>query len=726
MEFSAKRIKRQLALLRPIAGNLSLSAIRKGQNAIGELMSAMHHKEVIVKEHDFGAFQGAWMIPKDECRDGTLLYLHGGGYVCGSLDYAKGVAATLAVQCGVRVFCFGYRLAPEHPYPAALEDTLAAYRYLEEKGYPPEHITLVGESAGGGLCYALCLKLKELGEAMPAGIIAISPWTDLTASGASYTENPEKDVSMTKELLDFFAKHYTDERENPYVSPLFADLTGMPPSLLFVGGDEIMRSDTEALHEKLLASGCRSQMTVAPERWHAYVLYNLKENKHDFNLIRAFLSREMSPANKLRWMRLDNAAKIYPAARRENWSNVFRVSATLRDEVDTEVLRSALDVTVRRFPSMAVRLRRGMFWYYLEQLSSAPQIREEASYPLVRMSKKETGKCALRVLVYRNRIAIELFHALTDGTGAMTFLKTLLAEYLQQKYGARIPPENGILGRLEDPSEEEMEDSFLKYTGDVSANRSEHTAWHLSGTVEHAGYMHLTCFKIPVATVLEQAHAHGVSLTVFLAAVMMMALQNMQKEQVPKRKSRRPIKVLLPVNLRNLFPSKTLRNFALYTTPEIETRLGEYDFAEICKVIQHHMGFDVTPKRMASKIAANVSSEKNPLLKATPLFLKNVVMRMVFDTVGECKSCLSLSNLGAVRLPEQMQPYIERFDFILGVQARAPHNCGVVSYGDTLYVNFIRNIREPTLEAHFHAVLRDMGIPVEVESNQSGSQKEKK
>jgi len=725
MELSAKTIRKQLSLLRPFAGNLSLSAIRRGQNAIGELMEAMHRKEVIVKEHSFDGFTGAWMIPKDERRDGVILYIHGGGYICGDLEYAKGFAATLAVQCGVRVFCFGYRLAPEHPYPAALEDTLLAYRYLQEKGYTANHITLAGESAGGGLCYALCLKLKALGEEMPAGIIGISPWTDLTASGDSYIENQEKDVSMTAELLNFFAESYTKDRLDPYVSPLFGDLTGLPPSILFVGGDEIMQSDTVSLHEKLLDCGCKSQLTVAPGRWHAYVLYNLKENKGDFTQINQFLNREMSPANKLRWMRLDNAAKIYPAARRQNWSNVYRVSATLYEDVDAEVLRAALDVTVRRFPSIAVRLRRGVFWYYLEQLSSAPEIREEASYPLVRMSKRETGKCALRVLVYRKRIAVELFHALTDGTGAMIFLKTLLAEYLQQKYGAMIPPEHGVLGRLEDPGEEELEDSFLQYTGDVPASRRENTAWHLEGTQEPAGYLHLTCFKVPVSAVLEQAHAYGVSLTVFLAAAMMMALQNMQKEQVPRRNRRKPIKVLLPVNLRKLFPSKTLRNFALYTTPEIEPRLGEYGFSEICKIIQHHMGLDITEKQMASKIAANVSSEKMLLLKLTPLFLKNAVMRMVFDTVGERKSCLTLSNLGAVQVPEEMRKYIDRMDFILGVQARAPHNCGVLSFGDTLYINCIRNIREPTLEAHFHAVLRDMGIPVEVESNESVARNEK-
>lgn len=142
----------------------------------------------------------------------------------------------------------------------------------------------------------------------------------------------------------------------------------------------------------------------------------------------------MAARKKLRWLRLDNAAKIYPAARNQNWSNVFRMSATMSEAVDTAVLQSALDVTVRRFPSIAARLRRGVFWYYLQQLESAPEIREEYCHPLTKMSRDEVRKCALRVIVYQNRIAVEMFHSLTDGNGALIFLKSLLAEYVQQRY----------------------------------------------------------------------------------------------------------------------------------------------------------------------------------------------------------------------------------------------------------------------------------------------------
>lgn len=426
----------------------------------------------------------------------------------------------------------------------------------------------------------------------------------------------------------------------------------------------------------------------------------------------------MGQGERLRWLRLDNAAKIYPAAQRADWSNVFRISATLTELVDVAVLQSALDVTARRFPSIAVRLRRGIFWYYLQQLPSTPPIRDESSYPLTRMTRDEMRKCALRVIVYENRIAVEFFHSLTDGTGAMIFTKSLVAEYLEQRYGVTIPAQYGILCRREEPQEGELEDSFQKYAGPICASRKERTAWHLSGTPERDGFQHVTCFRLPVQQVLEKARSYGVSATVFMSAVMMDALQELQKEMVPRRNRRKPVKLLIPVNLRSLFPSVTLRNFAMYTTPELLTRLGDYAFAEICKVIKAKLDAEANAKQMSMKIATNVSSERLFVVRILPLFVKNGVMKAIFETVGETKSCLSMSNLGQIRLPEEMERYVLRMDFILGVQASAPYNCGVLSYGDTMYVNFIRNIQEPGLEYHFHRALQRQGLTAMVESNE--------
>ncbi len=718
MGLSAKLVRSQLNFFKPFVANCSLEVTRKGQDKLGELMEAIHWHDVIVHDHSFENFEGAWVIPKEERRSGAVLYLHGGGYTCGDLEYAKGFASTLAAECGVRVFCAAYRLAPETRFPGAVDDAEESYRYLLSKGYTPEQICLCGESAGGGLIYALCLRLKERGLPLPCGIIAISPWVDLTASGESYVTNKDDDPSMTEELLRFYAKCYADDVRAPEVSPLFAELDGLPPSLIFVGGDEILLDDSKRMHEKLLQSGCKSQLVIAPERWHAYVLYMLNENMSDFDTINQFLSRVMTAERKQQWMRLDNAAKIYPAALRKKWSNVFRLSATLSEPVDRDVLRAALDVTLRRFPSIGVRLRKGIFWFYLERVPEVPEITEEQSYPLVHMSYASIRECAFRVVVYKNRIAVELFHALTDGTGGMIFLKTLLAEYLSRKYGISVPNTDGVLCRMDEPSPEELEDSFIKNAGTVSAGRKEATAYRLTGTTEPDGFVHLTTFMLGAAEVKEKAHKHSATVTEFLTAAMMQAILRLQAEKVPHRSRRKPVKVLVPVNLRSLFPSKTLRNFALFITPELDPKLGDYSFDEICKAVHHRMGIDNTAKQMSMKIAANVNSEKSPILKVMPLFVKNAAMKAVFDAVGERKSCLCMSNLGNVRLPEVMRQYVTRMDFIIGVPSCSAYNCALLSYGGTTYINLVRSIEEPELEMHFYKVLRELGIHVKVESNQ--------
>ncbi len=720
---SAKKVEKQLHILKRLLNSCSLSTIRKGQDKLGQLMERKYRNDIVTRVYHFDRFDGVWILPKDERRQGVMLYLHGGGYNCGGLDYARGFGALLSVKCGIRVFAPAYRLAPEHPFPAALEDTLESYRYLLGKGYLPENITLAGESAGGGLCYALCLKLKSENLPLPGSIIAISPWTDLTSSGESYKTNEDADPSLSNQVVHGYAEGYSDDYKNPLVSPAFANLTGMPPSLIFAGGDEILRSDAELLHQKLLSYRCKSKLHIKPDRWHAYLFYELEEDEDDISKINQFLNKYLSKERKLRWMPLDNAAKIYPAAQRQTWSNVYRLSATLKETVDTEVLRSALDVTVRRFPSIAARLRRGVFWYYLQQLEEAPEIRSELAYPLARMSRAETRNCAFRVIVHNKRIAVEFFHSLTDGTGAMTFLKSLLAEYLQQKHHIHIPAEDGILDRLDEPAEEELEDSYHKYAAPVSASRKATNAWKVSGTREEGEFLHVTCFQLPVDAVLKKAKEHGITLTAFLCAVLMSALQNLQKEKVKNPKRRKPVKVLLPVNLRALFPSRTLRNFAMYTTPEINPKLGQYSFDEICQTVKHRMGAEINPKFMSTMIATNIGSENMLALKLVPLFIKNGVMKMVFDSVGERKSCLTLSNLGNVKLPEVMTGYIDRFDVILGVQAQAPNNCGVVSFDNTLYINFIRNIKEADLEYHFYQVLKNFDLPVFVESN-GGNERE--
>lgn len=717
MSLSAKFVQSQLNFLRPLMDTPDLESARKGYARTQEIMGFHHRKEVIVKYHDFPDFRGAWVLPRDMHCQGVILYLHGGGYCCGNLEDSLGFAATLALECGCQVFTPGFRLAPEYPGLISLEDAITAYEYLLKKGHRPDQVVLCGDGAGAGLCYGLCMRRKELAQPMPGAVVAISPWVDLTCAGASYRENKSRDLAFSPELAAFYAACTGKDPTSPIASPLFGDLHGMPPSLIFAGDHEILLDDAKGLHKKLHSSGCKSRLSIAPNRWHSYMLYNLNENREDYNILNHFLSHILSNRRKLRWMRLDNAAKIYPASRSNSWSNVFRLSATLHESVDCQVLSTALDITVRRFPSIAAQLRKGTFWYYLQQIPKAPALSQEGSFPLMPMSRKETRQCAFRVIVYEKRIAVEFFHSLTDGTGGMIFLKTLLAEYLQQKYGITVPATDGVLARLDEPSPEELEDSFLKYAGTVTASRRESNAWRPKGTPEPDGFHNLLCLQLNTQEVLDAAHSHGVSLTVYLTAVMMQALMELQREKVPWQWMRKPVKVQIPVNLRQLFPSQTLRNFALYANPEVDPKLGRYSFLQICQLVHHQLSLEATPQQMRARIAANVVNEQSLLVRAMPLFLKNIALKIAFKAVGERKICLSLSNLGNVKLPEAMRPYVQRMDFILAPQSSAPHNCGALSYDGTLYINFIRNIQEPELEAHFCRILQEHGLRVTVESN---------
>lgn len=422
-------------------------------------------------------------------------------------------------------------------------------------------------------------------------------------------------------------------------------------------------------------------------------------------------------ARETRWLRLDNAAKIYPSARRRDWSNVYRLSVELSETVDRPTLSEALARVMPRFPSIAARLGFGMFWYYLEPIDTPPDLLGERAYPCSCMSRPETRLCAFRVYAYHNRIAVEFFHALCDGNGGLIFLKTLVATYLELRYGISVPHTDGVLDIAEAPSPEELEDSFLRCAGKVARPRKEKAAFRLRGTKEPDGYVHVITGELDVEALREVARKKGVSITTYLAAVMFWSIAQIQRERQPFQVMRRPIKVLIPVNLRPFFDSRTLRNFVLYVTPMIEQKLGDYSFDEILKSVYHQMGNEITAKKMRARITTNVRSEKNPILKILPLFIKNFGMKLVYRMVGERASCITVSNLGNVTLPEVMRPYIDRFDFTLGVQSTLPCNCGIISYNGKMHITFTRNIREATLERHFFTFLRKEGIVSRIETN---------
>lgn len=416
------------------------------------------------------------------------------------------------------------------------------------------------------------------------------------------------------------------------------------------------------------------------------------------------------------WFRLDTAALIFPAIAKSDWCNVFRLSATLNEDIDRDVLQQAVNDLKERFPSFYVTLHRGLFWYYLEQSKEPVTVGEEYVYPLSFMGRAELRKNCMRVLYYKNRIAVEFFHAITDGRGGSIYLKNLVARYITLKYNITVPLTDKILNLDDKPSAEELEDSFFKNSAIASASRSEATAYRLKGTKEPKGYKHLITGILSSDILLSKAHEYGASVTVFLAAVMARCIIDMQSERVsPKRQ--KPVKITLPVDLRRLYNSNTIRNFTLVLNIGVDPRFGEYTLQELCNSINHQLHTYATPQYMAGMIASNVFPQKNIAVRLAPLFIKNFVMNTVYKLCGERKGCINISNLGVTPMPEELSRYVSRMEFIIGNQRSYPNNCSVISCNGKTYINMIRNIKQSELERRFFSKLVELGIAVDIESN---------
>lgn len=207
-------------------------------------------------------------------RDRHVLYLHGGGYVAGWPGLCRDLTWRIAAQCGATVLAVDYRLAPEHRFPAALEDALAAYRWLIAGGADPDTIALVGDSAGGGLALALMLRLRDAGEPLPATAVVVSPWTDLALTGESLRLNAGADPLLPAELaprLVALCLGDADPRD-PVVSPLYGDPAGLPPTLILVGSDDVLRDDAVRMADRMRTAGCDVTLEVWPRMWHVWYL----------------------------------------------------------------------------------------------------------------------------------------------------------------------------------------------------------------------------------------------------------------------------------------------------------------------------------------------------------------------------------------------------------------------------------------------------------------------
>ncbi|MCI8554160.1 MAG: alcohol acetyltransferase [Clostridiales bacterium] len=416
------------------------------------------------------------------------------------------------------------------------------------------------------------------------------------------------------------------------------------------------------------------------------------------------------------WMTLDNSAKIYPAVMSRSWAAVFRVSVTLTETVDPEMLQTALEDTVRRIPSFCLSLHRGLFWYYLDANRLPPRVETDVANPCKKIDKRENGGYCFRVRYYRRRIAVELFHSIADGTGAMIFLKTLAARYLQLR-GCPVQAGEGALDCTQEPRPEEWEDSHTRYARfQHLQGRREDKAYHPHMERLPSPSLRVITGILPVERVHERAGAMGVTVNDYLAGVICHAFCRLQQEENNRRQY--PVKLSIPVNLRSYYPSETVRNFATFINPGVDPRYGTYSLEETVQQIHHFLRLRLNEKYLNAVVSANVGNETNRAMRMVPLVFKNWAMAFAYHLYGESRYSAAFSNLGIMRVPPSMEPYVERFDFVMGPPRTNLHAAAAVSYGGRLMLTLSSAARQTEAERLIFTELVKQGVPVTVESNQ--------
>ena len=263
---------------------------RKGQELLGRLVAPM--LGMSWEPFDLQGMPAAWVRPeRGHDRRHVILYCHGGGYTSGNLGYARILAAKLAGVTGYEVLAFEYRLAPEHTYPAPLEDAMKAWDHLMHLGYGARDVVVAGDSAGGNLALVLTMLLREAGRLLPRRLVLLSPWTDMTASGKSYQERRDDDPMLTMDYIQAVRGVYAPGQDlsSPKLSPLFGDLRRFPPVLIQAGTNEILLSDSVRLRDRLVQAGTPCRLEVWPDMWHVFQMFPIKKAAQAMEHIGRFL-----------------------------------------------------------------------------------------------------------------------------------------------------------------------------------------------------------------------------------------------------------------------------------------------------------------------------------------------------------------------------------------------------------------------------------------------------
>lgn len=428
--------------------------------------------------------------------------------------------------------------------------------------------------------------------------------------------------------------------------------------------------------------------------------------------------KKENKAEQQSWYKLDNAALIYPSIQSDRITTMFRISMTLNETINPRVLQKSLEEVITKFPFYRVRLNKGFFWYYLEYNPRIPRVEKDVRYPLGRIHPGFGSRYLFRVRYWESIISVEFCHVLTDGTGGMTFLKALVYDYLK-----RLGKDVGHPGDIpvDVLPKEAAEDAYNRfYKSPLPLPDKGREAFHLKARLLKPGDILITTGVIPMDEIINKVKSLGITLSTFLVAVYIDAIQEIQDNLVSQNHKKRPVAIQVPVNLRSIYPSKTLRNFSLFVMPEIDPRLGKYSFEEIIDIVRETLIVKATEKDISKSLSRNVGGQRSWAVRIIPLFLKKLLMPYLYKKMGEALVSGTLSNIGRVVLPEGMAKEVKRIDLILGTNPINKTSCAVCGYNDKLVISFSGNTNNIEIERLFFTKLIKMGVPVKIETNSLG------
>lgn len=422
--------------------------------------------------------------------------------------------------------------------------------------------------------------------------------------------------------------------------------------------------------------------------------------------------REKKAYREIRWDRLDNTAHLFPVIAGENMSNVYRISVTLTELVQPDILQQALNIVLPKMDGFNLRLRMGVFWYYFEENGKpAPKVREESNFPCRYIQQNQNHSYMFRVTYYKYRINLEVFHVLTDGMGGINFLKELTYQYLRLAH-----PElkEKVGDSLNSGTSLNREDSFLKnYKKSSAKGYQTKKAYLLKGEHLGPGEFGVMHGYMQVPQLKEVCHRYGCSINEYLVSVYIWSVYTECMKGMP---SASPIRVAVPVNLRPYFNSITTKNFFVMVSAEFHPTKEVYTFAEVLVIVRDNLRRQINREHLEKLFSYNVSNEKLLAARAVPLFLKNIAMKLVY-TKSALANTTTITNIGNIGVDEEYRPYVEMFHAFLAM-SKGQHLKGTIcSYGSMLVFSFSFDLKDVSVQRGFFRKIAADGIEVELETN---------